>query len=109
MSDQQLAHHVFFTLHDNSQAKVDELVAACHKYLNNHPGLVYFAAGRLNPTLARPVNDRGYDVSLHTVFENKAAHDAYQTEPRHLEFIAEQKGNWKQVRVFDSDLSAISG
>lgn len=101
----QLAHHVFFTLTDNSPAKIDELVAACQAYLNNHPGLVYFAVGRLNPDLARPVNDRGYDVSLHTVFADRAAHDAYQTAPRHLQFIAEQKANWKQVRVFDSDLA----
>jgi hypothetical protein len=104
-SAQQLAHHVFFALNDNSPAKVDELVAACQKYLNDHPGLVYFAVGRLNPTLARPVNDRGYDVSLHTVFADKAAHDAYQTAERHVQFINEQKPNWKQVRVFDSDLA----
>ncbi len=101
----RLAHHVFFTLNDDSPAKVDELVGACQKYLDNHPGVESFAVGRLNADLARPVNDRGYQVSLHVVFVDRAAHDVYQTAPRHIEFINEQKANWKQVRVFDSDLA----
>lgn len=101
----RLAHHVYFTLHDNSAAKIAELVTACKKYLDNHPGLESFAVGTLNPDLSRPVNDRGYEVSLHVVFEDRAAHDAYQVAPRHNQFIDEQKPNWKQVRVFDSDLA----
>jgi hypothetical protein len=103
-SKKRLAHHVFFTLQDSSAAKIQELKAACHKYLDNHPGLDSFAVGVLNPDLARPVNDRGYHVSLHVVFDSRESHDIYQTAPRHLEFIAEQKPNWSQVRVFDSDL-----
>ena len=101
----RLAHTVYFSLHDNSPAKIEELVQACKKYLDDHPGLESFDVGRLNPDLARPVNDRGYEVSLHTLFVDRAAHDAYQTAPRHLKFIEEQKPNWKQVRVFDSDLA----
>ena len=100
----RLAHHVFFTLNDNSPAKIEELVLACKKYLTDHPGLEAFDVGVLNPDLARPVNDRGFEVSLHTVFVDRAAHDAYQVAPRHNQFIDEQKGNWKQVRVFDCDL-----
>jgi hypothetical protein len=100
----QLSHMVYFTLHDPSAARVQELVAACHKYLSGHPGVVYFSVGTLNRDLARPVNDHGFDVTLNVVFESREAHDAYQVEPRHLKFIEEQKPQWKQVRVFDSDL-----
>ena len=100
----QLSHMVYFTLHDASAPKVQELVAACHKYLTGHTGTVYFSVGTLNRTLTRPVNDLGYDVTINVVFESREAHDIYQTEPRHLKFIEEQKPNWKQVRVFDSDL-----
>jgi len=39
------------------------------------------------------------------VFDSRASHDIYQTAPRHVQFINEQKPNWKQVRVFDSDLA----
>jgi hypothetical protein len=54
------------------------------------------------PDLARPVNDRGFHVALHVIFDGKPAHDAYQTAPAHLKFIEENRQNWQQVRVFDS-------
>ena len=95
---------VYFTLTDDSESKIQELVDSCNKYLDNHPGLVYFSVGRLNKELARPVNDLGYHVAINVVFDGRASHDIYQAAPRHLQFIAEQKPNWKQVRVFDSDL-----
>lgn len=97
-----LVHDVFFTLEDTSPAKVDALVAACHKYLKDHPGVVFFAAGKVANDLSRPVNDRMYNVALHVVFSDKGAHDVYQTAPDHLKFIEENKPNWRQVRVFDS-------
>ncbi|MEQ1829058.1 MAG: Dabb family protein [Pirellula sp.] len=101
----QLSHMVYFTLDDASDSKVLELVNACKMYLDNHPGLVYFSVGTLNKQLARPVNDHGYHVTINVVFDSIESHDLYQSAPRHLQFIAEQKPNWKQVRVFDSDLA----
>ena len=98
-----LAHHVYFTLHESSPENRQALVDACNKYLTDHPGTTFFSAGTLTPDLVRPVNDRDFDVALSVVFETRAAHDEYQTAPRHLEFISENKASWKQVRVFDSD------
>jgi hypothetical protein len=97
-----LAHNVYFTLKDSSDAAIARLVQACHKYLKNHPGVVFYAAGTLVPDLARPVNDRSFHVALHVIFDGKPAHDAYQTAPEHLMFIEENRDNWQQVRVFDS-------
>ena len=97
-----LAHNVYFTLEDSSAEAIDGLVAACHQYLKDHPGVVFFAAGRLVEELQRPVNDRAFHVALHVVFTDKAAHDAYQQAEAHVTFIEENRGNWKQVRVFDS-------
>lgn len=101
-----LAHNVFFSLNDNSAAARQRLVDACHKYLTGHPGTVFYAAGILADAYARPVNVRDFDVGLHVIFADRAAHDAYQVAPRHLQFIEENKANWKQVRVFDNDASA---
>lgn len=98
----KLAHNVFFALKDNSPANRRKLIDACKKYLTKHPGEVFFAAGTLAEELDRDVNDRGFDVALHIVFESQAAHDQYQDAPRHDQFIAENKDNWKLVRVFDS-------
>jgi len=100
--DRMLAHSVFFTLHDNSPAAAEKLVAACKKYLTGHAGTMYFAAGVLCPELDRPVNDRDFDVALHVFFSSQAAHDDYQKAERHLRFIEESRANWKTVRVFDS-------
>lgn len=97
-----LAHNVYFSLRDRSPEAVARLVAACKKYLSGHPGTVLFAAGTLEPELARPVNDRDFDVALHVVFASRAAHDDYQKSPRHQQFIEENRDNWARVRVFDS-------
>jgi hypothetical protein len=97
-----VAHDVFFTLNDNSDAARKKLVDACKKYLSKHTGAVFFAAGTRAADFDRPVNDRDFDVSLHIYFQDKAAHDKYQDSERHQQFIAENKDNWKKVRVFDS-------
>ena len=97
-----LVHNVFFSLHDASDAGKAKLVAACKKYLTDHAGTVFFACGTRELELDRPVNDLDFDVGLHIVFRTKADHDGYQAAPRHDQFIAENKDNWKKVRVFDS-------
>lgn len=101
-ADSQLAHIVYFDLNDDSEEARQNLVAAAQKYLTNHDGTVYFSVGTLVPDLSRPVNDHDFSVALHVVFESRAAHDTYQQHERHLQFIEENKGNWKRVRVFDS-------
>src|SRR5438132_5644787 len=86
-----LSHDVYFALKDNSPEAKKKLVAACKKYLTDHPGAVAFAAGTLAEEMKRPVNDRDFDVALHIVFKNKAAHDKYEGAERHLKFIEENK------------------
>ena len=50
----------------------------------------------------RPVIDHSYDFSLTFVFADKAAHDAYQVHPVHLEFVAECQHLWERVQVYDA-------
>ena len=97
-----LAHMVYFTLTDSSPEAIDKLVRSCHEHLSGHVGTVFFAAGTLVEDLQRPVNDRDFHVALHVVFSTREAHDAYQRDERHLQFIEQNKDNWAQVRVFDS-------
>ncbi len=100
-----LAHNVYFALKNSSDTAVQALVTACRKYLVSHPGIVFFACGTRQKELTRPVNDQDFDVSLHIVFESKAAHDAYQDAPLHHTFVEENKDNWAKVRVFDSEVT----
>jgi hypothetical protein len=101
-----LAHNVYFSLKDNSDSARQALIAACKRYLTSHPGVLFFACGTLEEGLARPVNDRDFDVALHVVFESKAAHDTYQDAPRHHQFVDENRDNWAKVRVFDSKVAS---
>ena len=104
MADATLAHIVYFTLKDNSPAAIAKQIELCKTYLTDHPGTNYFAVGTRTPDLTREVNDKEFDVALHVIFKNRAAHDAYQTAPRHLKFIEESKPNWTRARVFDADV-----
>jgi quinol monooxygenase YgiN len=100
-----LGHMVFFELEDASDAAVAKLVAACHEYLSGHEGTLHFSVGVRAKDLVRDVNQTDYHVALHLVFESRAAHDAYQSAPRHHQFIEENRANWKSVEVYDSDLA----
>lgn len=97
-----LVHNVYFSLKDGSPENIQALTAACHKYLKGHEGELYFAAGPVVDELSRPVNQKDFHVCLCVAFKDKAAHDVYQTHPRHLQFIEENKPTWGGVRVFDS-------
>jgi hypothetical protein len=103
-----LVHDVYFTLNDNSSEAREKLVAACEKYLTDHPGTVFFAAGTV-ADLDRSVNQRDWDIGLHVVFKDRKAHDDYQEAPRHKQFIEENRSNWKVVRVFDTDVRGSTG
>jgi hypothetical protein len=102
---QMIAHNVYFTLKDNSPAARQKLVDACKKYLSQHPGTVFYAAGTRTAELKREVNDQDFDVGLHIIFDSLAAQEKYQNAADHLKFINENKDNWTKVRVFDSTVT----
>lgn len=101
-TDRLLVHNVYFSLIDRSPAARQRLVDACRKWLPTHPGIVFFGVGVLAEELDREVNVRDFDVGLHIIFQDQAAHDFYQDTESHHAFIAESRENWRQVRVFDS-------
>jgi hypothetical protein len=100
-----IGHMVYFKLKDGTPENRQKLVDACEKYLSHHDGVVFFSAGVISDDFKRDVNDRDWDVALHLVFADKAAHDKYQDHKDHLKFIDENKAGWARVRVFDSALN----
>lgn len=100
----QIGHMVFFKLKDGTPEARQKLVAACDEFLSGHAGTVYYSAGVIADEFKREVNDRDWDVALHLVFADKAAHDVYQDHPRHLKFIEANKDSWAKVRVFDPEV-----
>ena len=97
-----LAHMVFFTLSDPSDAQRDAFLADCNKYLSDHPGTVHFSVGTRAEHYARPVNDADFDVALVLVFATDEDHAKYQESERHQQFLAAQLKNCSKVRVFDA-------
>ena len=104
-----ISHDVFFSLRDASAEAIARLITACETHFRDHPGVVWFTAGGLEPELDRPVNDRDFHVGLHITFRDRASHDAYQKAPAHTRFIAENQDNWAMVRVFDSVVEGGAG
>jgi hypothetical protein len=105
MDEQNLAHAVFFTLKDASDAAVEALLKDCFTYLKDHPGVIYFSAGRIVAEHDRDVNVTDFQVGFTVVFTNKSYHDKYQDAEQHKIFLNRNKTNWAQVRVFDTYVS----
>ena len=51
----------------------------------------------------RPVVDKTFDVALVVVCRDVAAHNAYQTDPVHLAFVARFQTYWTRVQIRDSE------
>ncbi len=98
----RLAHIVLFKLKDASDAACDKLIAACDAKLSQHPGILFYGAGRRGEEFSRPVNDSDYDVGLHVIFESKTAHDVYQECDDHVAFLAENRDNFAGIRISDT-------
>jgi hypothetical protein len=105
----RLAHMVYFTLAEDTAENRRQLIAGCQQYLSGHDGTVYFSVGAIAADLDRDVNDQQFDVALHIVFADRGAHDRYQTDRRHLQFIDQYQSLWSKVRVFDSNLATTAG
>lgn len=93
-------HTVYFTLNEADKDQAESLIADCQQYLGTIDGVVHLWTGRPVPS-DRPGVDGNYDVGLSVVFANKADHDAYQSDEKHLAFIEKNKATWAAVKVTD--------
>lgn len=95
-------HHVFFWLKEdldqNDIQKFEKGVTSLLQIEHSKTGDV----GKPAAT-DRPVIERSYSYSLLLMFEDKAAHDAYQPHPVHQKFVDECSGFWNRVLIFDSE------
>ena len=59
--------------------------------------------GKPAATIKRPVIDDTYDFFLTVILKDVSAHDHYQEDPIHLEFIAKCSQMWELVKIYDAD------
>ncbi|MFU8848238.1 MAG: Dabb family protein [Opitutales bacterium] len=98
-----LVHTVFFWLKKELSA---DQVAQFRTGVERLKGINYAEAvyvGTPADTATRPVIDSSYDVCLTVILKDIPAHDAYQADPIHQEFIAQFKDSWDTVKVYDAD------
>jgi hypothetical protein len=95
------SHVVIFWTDPSNPSAATELIEGARRYLAPIPGVQQFHVGRMVPS-HRPVVDQSYQVGLHILFADKAAQDAYQVHPLHVEFVEKVfKRVCKKVLVYD--------
>jgi hypothetical protein len=95
------SHVVIFWTDPSNPSAAAELIEGARRYLAPIPGVQQFHVGRMVPS-HRPVVDQSYQVGLHILFADKAAQDAYQVHPLHVEFVEKVfKRVCKKVLVYD--------
>jgi hypothetical protein len=97
-----LVHQVYFWLKkdltDAQKATFDKGL----KSLLQIKTIKYGDVGKPGATTPRPVIDSSYDYALLTVFEDVKAHDSYQIDPIHEQFVKDCKEMWEKVVVYDA-------
>lgn len=95
------SHVVIFWTKTDLPGSTEALLAGAEQYLKPCPGVLHYHCGRMAES-PRDVVDQTYQVALNLVFENKAAQDAYQEHPLHVEFVEKVfKPNCERVLVYD--------
>jgi hypothetical protein len=78
-------HHVHFWLKNN--ADLPKLIEGLNSLVPiTHIKQIHIG---IPADTYRDVVDRSYDASLLIIFDNQAAHDAYQIDPIHEKFVVE--------------------
>ena len=70
--------------------------------LENISSVEHLYVGQPAGTTKRPVIDDSYDFCLTVVLNDIAAHDAYQEDPIHLEFIKNCSHMWEKEKIYDA-------
>jgi hypothetical protein len=99
------AHMFFFQLCDTSPELVTRFVELSRKYLGGHPGQRHFSVGVRALEIHRDVSGTSFEVSVHMIFDNIDAFNAYSDSPTHEDFITESAGMSPVRIVYDSYLA----
>lgn len=99
-----MIHTVYFWLQPElSEAERADFVRAA-KALAAAPTVLQCYVGSPSDTPEREVTDHSFDYSLHLLFADVPAHNAYQVDAVHLKFVNEQAAKFAEVKVLDTTL-----
>jgi hypothetical protein len=95
-----LTHCVFFWANEGLSRADKEDFERGLASLPAIPSVVRGTVGEPAP-IDRPVVDRTYSYALMLIFPDRAAHDAYQSDPIHVAFHARCHPYWSKVVAYD--------
>ena len=98
-----LIHFVIFWL--KKDLSVEELTTFENQVLSleNISSVEQLYLGKPASTTKRPVIDDSYDICLTVMLKDIAAHDSYQEDPLHLDFIKKCSHMWEKVKIYDAE------
>tara|TARA_A200000159_G_C7165281_1_gene273057 strand:- start:53 stop:352 length:300 start_codon:yes stop_codon:yes gene_type:complete len=98
-----LTHTVIFWLKKDLSEDQKVVFTNEVKTLGEIPSVESFHLGTPAPTPKRPVIEDSYDYAITVVLKDMNAHDDYQMDPIHLDFIDKCKDMWERVVIYDAD------
>lgn len=98
-----LVHTVLFWLKEDLSKSDQEIFKQEVEKLGKITSVENFYLGTPSETPKRPVVDDTYDFALTVVLKDMSAHDHYQADPIHLDFIEQCKEYWQKVLIYDAD------
>lgn len=98
-----MAHAVYFDLKDPRDTEA--LLRDCRARLEGIPGVRALEVGERCPEFKTPRNDQAFEVALWVLFDDRAAHDAYQVHPQHRALVEEWTPKLAGIKVFDAWVS----
>ena len=98
-----LVHTVLFWLKEDLSKSDQEIFKQEVEKLGKITSVEKFYLGTPSETPKRPVVDDTYDFALTVVLKDMSAHDHYQADPIHLDFIEQCKEYWQKVLIYDAD------
>jgi len=98
-----LVHTVIFWLKKDLSEDQQVVFTNEVKTLGEISSVESFHLGTPAPTPKRPVIEDSYDYAITVVLKDMDAHDDYQMDPIHLDFIDKCKDMWERVVIYDAD------
>ena len=94
-------HAVYFWLRDDLSV---EDRATFETLLRELPSIEHVTHGYIGvpADTSREIVDRSYSFAEILIFEDRAAHDAYQVHPTHRRFAERCSTFWRRIAIYDS-------
>lgn len=103
-----LQHTVFFYLNEEVTQKKQQQFKEGLKKLLEISEIHKSEWGVPAETEEREVTDHDYVYAIYAWFETMEDYEVYAEHPDHLEFIEKYNSLWGDVKVYDTELVAIS-